>query len=77
MKIRIGITLGEWSSNDDNGAALLEFVEWCESLDIDSVWVNDRIVSATFAGNVALGGLGDARVRASMRRFMEEVATKT
>jgi probable F420-dependent oxidoreductase len=47
MKIRIGITLGEWPSNDDNGAALFEFVEWCESLDIDSVWVSDRIVSSS------------------------------
>jgi probable F420-dependent oxidoreductase len=59
MKIRIGITLGEWPSADNGGAAMLEFVEWCESLDIDSVWVNDRIVSspATFDPIVLLAYL--------------------
>jgi probable F420-dependent oxidoreductase len=47
MKIRIGITLGEWPRDENDGAALLEFVERCESLDIDSVWVSDRIVSSS------------------------------
>ncbi|MGH7832112.1 MAG: LLM class flavin-dependent oxidoreductase [Candidatus Binatia bacterium] len=47
MKIRIGITLGEWPPDENQSAALLEFVERCENLDIDSVWVSDRIVSSS------------------------------
>src|SRR5918999_5915092 len=45
MKVRVGITLSEWSSEERDSEALLDFVDWCESLDIDSLWVNDRIVS--------------------------------
>jgi probable F420-dependent oxidoreductase len=45
MKIRIGIQLGQWSSRDLSPAAITELVDFFESLDIDSLWVSDRIVS--------------------------------
>src|SRR5919108_2433989 len=45
MKIRIGISLGNWSMVSDGPEALLDFIDLCESLDIDSIWVSDRIVA--------------------------------
>src|SRR5919108_3290483 len=45
MKIRIGISLGNWSMVSDGPEALLDFIDLCESLDIDSLWVSDRIVA--------------------------------
>ena len=45
MKVRIGITLGDWSMVSDGPDALLDFIDLCESLDIDSIWVSDRIVA--------------------------------
>jgi probable F420-dependent oxidoreductase len=42
MKIRIGITLG---NIPDDPESLLEFVDQCESWDIDSLWFSDRIVA--------------------------------
>jgi probable F420-dependent oxidoreductase len=45
MKIRIGITLGDSLLDGNNPEALLNFIDLCESWDIDSVWVSDRIVS--------------------------------
>src|SRR5262245_25136436 len=38
--------------------------------------VRERLYLTDLAGNFALGGLTDAQVRASMRRFMEHVAPK-
>lgn len=38
--------------------------------------VRERLYLTDLAGNFALGGLTDAQVRASMRRFMEQVAPK-
>jgi len=37
-------------------------------------YVRERLYLTDLAGNFALGGLSDAAARASMRRFMEEVA---
>src|ERR687892_2366412 len=45
MKIRIGITLGDSLLDGNNPEALLNFIDLCESWDIDSIWVSDRIVS--------------------------------
>lgn len=39
-------------------------------------YVCERLYLTDLAGNFALGGLTDAQVRASMRRFMQEVAPK-
>jgi natural product biosynthesis luciferase-like monooxygenase protein len=39
-------------------------------------YVRERLYLTDLAGNFALGGLLDAQVRASMRRFMEQVAPK-
>ena len=39
-------------------------------------YVRERLYLTDVAGNFALGGLLDAQMRASMRRFMEQVATK-
>jgi natural product biosynthesis luciferase-like monooxygenase protein len=39
-------------------------------------YVRERLYLTDLAGNFALGGLTDTQVRASMRRFMEQVAWK-
>ena len=39
-------------------------------------YVRERLYLTELAGNFALGGLTDAQVRASMHRFMQEVAPK-
>ena len=45
MKIRIGITLGDSWFDAKASDQLLEFIDFCESWDIDSIWVSDRIVA--------------------------------
>lgn len=39
-------------------------------------YVRKRLYLTDVAGNFALGGLTDAQARASMRRFVEQVAAK-
>jgi hypothetical protein len=39
-------------------------------------YVRERLYLTDMAGNFALGGLTDMQTRASMRRFMEQVAPK-
>ncbi len=41
-----------------------------------AAYVRERLYLTDVAGNFALGGLSDEQVRLSMRRFMEQVATK-
>jgi probable F420-dependent oxidoreductase len=50
MKIRIGITLGDSFSEEQQPEALFQLIDDCERWDIDSVWVSDRIAAprATF-----------------------------
>jgi probable F420-dependent oxidoreductase len=45
MKVRIGITLGDAIAEASAAEEVLEFIDLCESWDIDSLWVSDRIVA--------------------------------
>jgi probable F420-dependent oxidoreductase len=45
MKVRIGITLGQSLGNDRKPEEILGFVDHLEALDVDSLWVSDRLVS--------------------------------
>ncbi len=45
MKVRIGIALGQWPSKEIQPDAILDLVDYFESLDVDSLWVSDRLVS--------------------------------
>jgi probable F420-dependent oxidoreductase len=45
MKVRIGISLGDSISDAKGADEVLEFIDLCESWDIDSIWVSDRIVA--------------------------------
>ncbi len=47
MKIRIGLGLGDWPFAGRGQEGLFEFIDRCECLDIDSLLVNDRIISST------------------------------
>jgi probable F420-dependent oxidoreductase len=46
MKVRIGIALGQWPNKDLPPGAILDLVDFFESLDVDSLWVSDRLVSS-------------------------------
>jgi probable F420-dependent oxidoreductase len=45
MKIRIGISLGDATLDVASPDSVLEFIDDCESWDIDSVWMSDRIAA--------------------------------
>ena len=45
MKVRIGISLGDGALDFESPDSVLEFIDLCESWDIDSVWVSDRIAA--------------------------------
>jgi len=46
MKVRIGIALGQWPSKEIQPDAILDLIDRFEALDVDSLWVSDRIVSS-------------------------------
>jgi len=46
MKVRIGIQLGQWPSRDIRPEAVFDLVDYFEALDVDSIWVSDRLVSS-------------------------------
>ena len=46
MKVRIGIALGQWPSKDYSAGAIVDLVDYFEALDVDSLWVSDRLVSS-------------------------------
>ena len=45
MKVRIGIALGQWPNKEIGPDAIFDFVDSLEALDIDSLWLSDRLVS--------------------------------
>jgi probable F420-dependent oxidoreductase len=45
MKVRIGISIGDGALDSGSPDSVLEFIDLCESWDIDSVWVSDRIAA--------------------------------
>jgi len=46
MKVRIGIALGQWPHRDLQPGAIVDLVDFFEFLDVDSIWVSDRLVSS-------------------------------
>lgn len=49
MKVRIGITLGQLLDKDRKPEEILGFVDHLEALDVDSLWVSDRLVSSALS----------------------------
>ena len=45
MKVRIGIAVGQWPIKSQDPEAIFELVDDFEALDVDSLWVSDRLVS--------------------------------
>lgn len=45
MKVRIGIAVGQWPLKSSDPEAILDLVDDFERLDVDSLWVSDRLVS--------------------------------
>ena len=46
MKVRIGIAVGQWPLSSADPEAILGLVDDLEALDVDSLWVSDRLVSS-------------------------------
>src|SRR5688500_9153009 len=47
MKVRIGIAVGQWPVKNIEAGAILDLVDYFESLEVDSLWVSDRLVSSS------------------------------
>lgn len=45
MSVKIGVGFGGWPFPDSDPERLWEYVDACECLGIDSIWLSDRIVS--------------------------------
>jgi probable F420-dependent oxidoreductase len=46
VNVRIGIALGQWPSKGIQPEAIFDLIEYFERLDVDSLWMSDRLVSA-------------------------------
>src|SRR5262245_59023882 len=46
MKVRIGIALGQWPIKEIQPDATLNLIDRFEALDVDSLWMSDRLVSS-------------------------------
>jgi probable F420-dependent oxidoreductase len=46
MNVRIGIALGQWPSKDIQPHAIFDLVDYFEALDVDSLWMSDRLISS-------------------------------
>jgi len=49
MKVRIGIALGQWPRKDIEPEAIFDLVDACEALEVDSLWLSDRLVSSALS----------------------------
>src|SRR4051812_6120276 len=47
MSVRIGLALAGWPFGASDGAPFFEFVDQAEALGFDSLWLSDRLISAT------------------------------
>ncbi len=45
MKIRIGIAFGQWPTTNLEPGTIFDLIDECEALDVDSIWLSDRLVS--------------------------------
>lgn len=45
MSVKVGVGFGGWPFSDPDPGRLWEYVDACEVLGIDSIWLSDRIVS--------------------------------
>ena len=46
MKVRIGIAVGQWPVKNTETDTIFDLVDYFEALDVDSLWVSDRLVSS-------------------------------
>jgi probable F420-dependent oxidoreductase len=46
MKVRIGIAVGQWPLPSADPEAILNLIDELERLDVDSLWVSDRLVTS-------------------------------
>jgi probable F420-dependent oxidoreductase len=45
MKVRIGIAFGQWPVKQIAPESIVDLIDYCEALDLDSIWLSDRLVS--------------------------------
>jgi probable F420-dependent oxidoreductase len=46
MKVRIGIAVGQWPLPSADPEAIVDLVDELEALDVDSLWVSDRLITS-------------------------------
>ena len=46
MKVRIGIAVGQWPLPNAKPPAILDLIDYLESLEVDSLWLSDRLVTS-------------------------------
>src|SRR5687768_15623042 len=46
MNVRIGIALGQWPDKNIQPEGILDLVDYFEALDVDSLWMSDRLVTS-------------------------------
>jgi probable F420-dependent oxidoreductase len=46
MNVRIGLAIGQWPIKDPQAGAILALVDDFEALEIDSLWMSDRLISS-------------------------------
>jgi probable F420-dependent oxidoreductase len=46
MKVRVGIAVGQWPLPSAHPEAILGLIDELEALDVDSLWVSDRLVTS-------------------------------
>ncbi len=49
MKVRIGVAFGQWPQRNIAPEAILDLVDACEALAVDSLWLSDRLVSSALS----------------------------
>src|SRR5215472_12457798 len=45
MKVRIGIAFGQWPVKKLEPETIFDLIDKCEALNVDSIWLSDRLVS--------------------------------
>ena len=46
MKVRIGVAIGQWPDKTVRPETIFDLIDYFEALDVDSLWVSERLVSS-------------------------------
>ena len=49
MAVRIGLGMGSWPFEENSSEALWRYIDAAEEMDVDSIWLSDRVVSTAMS----------------------------